>query len=82
MSKGWKDVQIKKQKQIWHGLENKGPCFDVNIYLKESEKCIDKEGKWNDNDFLVWMKLHDLLLIILFKKYLKVYNFLLYGKNR
>lgn len=44
-------------------LKEQTPCFDVNIYLKGPEKCMEKESKWDDSDLLAWMKLHDLVLI-------------------
>ena len=31
-------------------LKEQTPCFDVNIYLKGPEKCMEKESKWDDSD--------------------------------
>ena len=44
-------------------LKEQAPCFDVNVYLKWPEKYMEKESKWDDSGLLVWMKLHDLVLI-------------------
>lgn len=61
-------------------LKEQAPCFDVNVYLKWPEKYMEKESKWDDSGLLVWMKLHDLVLITIQEISRSLYFSFLFGK--